>query len=129
MKSFELEIEVKPEHIDELHHVNNVVYLQWIQDVAKAHWEKRAPSEITSKYIWMVLRHEIDYSSQAVLGDILIAKTWVEWSEGVKSERHVEIRNKESQKVVVKGKTLWCLLDAQSKRPARIGDDIKNIFH
>jgi acyl-CoA thioester hydrolase len=53
----------------------------------------------------------------------------VEWSEGVKSERHVEIRNKESQKIVVNGKTLWCLLDAQSKRPSRIGDDIKNIFH
>lgn len=129
MKSFELEIEVKPEHIDELHHVNNVVYLQWIQDVAKAHWENLAPTEITSKYIWMVLRHEIDYSSQAVLGDILIAKTWVEWSEGVKSERHVEIRNKESKKLVVKGKTLWCLLDAETKRPSRIGDDIKNIFH
>ncbi len=129
MKSFELEIEVKPEHIDELHHVNNVVYLQWIQDVAKAHWEKLAPEDITTKYIWMVLRHEIDYASQAVLGDILIAKTWVEWSEGVKSERHVEIRNKESQKLVVKGKTLWCLLDAQSKRPSRIGDDITTIFH
>jgi acyl-CoA thioester hydrolase len=129
VKSFELEIEVKPEHIDELHHVNNVVYLQWIQDVAKAHWEKLAPEEMTSKYIWMVLRHEIDYTGQAVLGDILIAKTWVEWSEGVKSERHVEIRNKESQKIMVKGKTLWCLLDAQSKRPNRIGDDIKSIFH
>ncbi len=128
MKSFELEIEVRSEHIDELHHVNNVVYLQWIQDVAKAHWEKLASPEITSKYIWMVLRHEIDYSNQAVLGDILIAKTWVEWSEGVKSERHVEIRNKETQKVVVKGITLWCLLDAQSKRPNRIGDDIKSIF-
>lgn len=129
MKNFELEIEVKPEHIDELQHVNNVVYLQWIQDVAKAHWEKLAPKEIITKYIWMVLRHEIDYASQAVLGDVLIAKTWVEWSEGVKSERHVEIRNKESQKVVVKGKTLWCLLDAQTKRPSRIGDDIKSIFH
>lgn len=129
MKSFELEIEVKPEHIDELHHVNNVVYLQWIQDVAKAHWEKLAPEDITTKYIWMVLRHEIDYASQALLGDILIAKTWVEWSEGVKSERHVEIRNKDSLKLVVKGKTLWCLLDAQTKRPSRIGEDIKSIFH
>ena len=129
MKSFKLEIEVKPEHIDELDHVNNVVYLQWIQDIAKAHWEKLAPEEMTSKYIWMVLRHEIDYASQAVLGDILLAKTWVEWSEGVKSERHVEIRKKESQKVVVKAKTLWCLLDAQTKRPSRIGDDIKSIFH
>lgn len=129
MKIFELEIQVMPIHIDELNHVNNVVYLQWIQDVAKMHWENIAPEEMTSKFIWMVLRHEIDYSGQALVGDELIAKTWVAWSEGVKSERHVEIRNKATQKVIVKSKTLWCLLDAKTKRPTRIDNDIKNIFH
>ena len=129
MKSFEHEIRVMQEHIDELNHVNNVVYLQWIQDVAKAHWEKVTPVEIINQYVWMVLRHEIDYSGQALLGDNLIAKTWVEWSEGVRSERHVEIRNSATQKVIVKGRTLWCLLNANTKRPSRIGDDIKDIFH
>ena len=129
MKSFEQEINVNSGHIDELNHVNNVVYVQWIQGVAKAHWEKITPADIIDKYIWMVLRHEIDYSGQAVAGDVLIAKTWVEWSEGVRSERHVEIRNYKTEKVIVKGKTLWCLLDAKTKRPSRIGEDIKSIFH
>lgn len=128
MKIFDQEVIVKAEHIDELQHVNNVVYVQWVQDVAKAHWESLAPKDVQEKYIWMVLRHEIDYSGQAMEGDVLVAKTWVAWSEGVKSERHVEIRNKETSKVIVNAKTLWCLLDAQSKRPKRIEEDITSVF-
>lgn len=128
MKTFEQEIIVTDKDIDELDHVNNVVYVQWIQDVAKAHWEVKAPLEVRSKYIWMVLRHEIDYAGQAVLGDGLVAKTWVAWSEGVKSERHVEIRNKETGKILAKAKTLWCLLDAHTKRPRRIESDITDVF-
>jgi len=128
MISFELTITVSRADIDELQHVNNVVYVQWVQDVAKAHWESLASKDVQEKYIWMVLRHEIDYSGQAMVGDVLVAKTWVAWSEGVKSERHVEIRNKETSKVIVKAKTLWCLLDAQSKRPKRIEEDITSVF-
>lgn len=129
MKTFELTINVSANDIDELNHVNNVVYVQWIQDVAKAHWESLASKEVQEKYIWMVLRHEVDYSGQAREGDVLIAKTWVAWSEGVKSERQVEISNQETGKVVAKAKTLWCLLDAQTKRPKRIDSDITAVFH
>lgn len=128
MKTFELNIHVTSKDIDELHHVNNVVYVQWVQDVAKAHWESLAPKEVQDKYIWMVLRHEVDYRGQAKEGDVLMAKTWVAWSEGVKSERHVEIINKETGKVIAKAKTLWCLLDAQTKRPKRIESDITSVF-
>lgn len=128
MKTFEQEIIVSNNDIDELDHVNNVVYVQWIQDVAKAHWEAKAPVDVRAKYIWMVLRHEIDYAGQAVHGDVLVAKTWVMWSEGVKSERHVEIRNIETGKVLAKAKTLWCLLDAHTKKPRRIESDITTVF-
>ena len=129
VKAFELDIVVRSEDIDELNHVNNVVYVKWIQDVAKAHWESIASDDMKVKHMWMVLRHEVDYSTQAMLGDKLVAKTWVAWSEGVKSERQVEIRNKSTNKVVVKAKTLWCLLDAETKRPRRIDADITTIFH
>lgn len=128
MKYFELEITVTHDDTDELNHVNNVVYVQWVQDAAKAHWERMAPREVQEKYVWMVLRHEVDYTGQAVEGDVLIAKTWVQWSEGVKSERHVEIRVKNIGKVLVKAKTLWCLLDATTKRPRRIESDITSVF-
>ena len=112
-----------------MNHVNNVVHIQWIQDVAKTHWERLATKAMQDKYKWIVLRHEVDYLGQAILGDELVAKTWVSWSEGVKSERQVEIRNKATGKKVVKSKTLWCLLDAETMRPKRIGSDITSIFH
>jgi len=127
--SFELPITVTSADLDELNHVNNVVYVQWVQDVAKAHWESMTSDHFRRQNIWMVLRHEIDYLSQAVEGDVLVAKTWVAWSEGVKSERCVEISNKETGKLIIQAKTLWCLLDGDTKRPRRIGDDIKKIFH
>ncbi len=126
---FELELTVTKKDIDELNHVNNVVYLQWIQDIAKAHWLAIAPKALTEKYIWMVLRHEIDYRSQAFLNDKLLLKTWVTESAGVKSERAVEIINIQTQKIIIESKTLWCLLDAKTYRPHRIEKDITDIFH
>ena len=123
---FECEIEVKPENIDELGHVNNVVYLRWVQQVASAHWQSKALRVITDKYLWVVLRHEIDYLKPAMLGDKIKAQTWVSSMEGVKSIRNVKFMANGSDLALAK--TVWCLLDAASMKPKRIGDDIKNIF-
>lgn len=129
MKVFEQVITVKTEHLDELHHVNNVVYLQWVQDVATAHWQSLASAEIQKKYAWVVLKHEIEYFSPAFLDDIITARTWVHQSEGVRSERHVELINQKTSKLLVRAKTIWCLLDAQTMKPRRIESDILNLFH
>ncbi len=128
MKVYESSINVTAADLDDLHHVNNVVYLRWAQDAAKNHWQDQASKSLTSKYVWMVLRHEIDYAGQALLGDELTVRTWVAWSEGVKSERLVEIIKTSNQKTIVNVKTLWCLLDAQTKKPARIAPAIREIF-
>ena len=129
MKVDERSIKVTAADLDDLQHVNNVVYLRWAQDAAQSHWQDQASESLTRKYVWMVLRHEIDYAGQALLGDELIVRTWVAWSEGVKSERLVEIIKKSNQKTIVKVKTLWCLLDAHTKKPTRIDPAIREIFH
>lgn len=120
MKIFEHQIRVSAQDIDELNHVNNVRYLKWIQDIAEAHWLSVAPKEMQAQCMWVVLRHEIDYLNAALLGDTLKVKTWVGKSEGVKSERHVEITNLASGKLACAAKTTWCLLDAATKRPKRV---------
>ena len=125
--AFQLTITVQPGDIDELNHVNNVVYLRWVQDVAAAHWESIAPREMKQKYSWVVLRHEIDYKSPAFLGDTLTARTWVSTCEGVRSVRNVKIYHN-SGKLVAEAKTTWCLLDAGTSKPRRIEDDITSIF-
>jgi len=129
VKAFEQTITVQQHDIDRLNHVNNVVYLQWVQDVATAHWQSLASMEIQKKYSWVVLKHEIEYFSPALLNDFLTVKTWVEKSEGVRSERHVEFYNHKTNKLLVRAKTNWCLLEAMTMRPRRIEEDILQLFH
>ena len=127
-KEFNLIIHVQPEDIDELDHVNNVVYLRWVQDVAAAHWDKVATDEMKKKYSWVVLRHEIDYRNPAVLQDELVVQTCVSSCEGVRSVRQVKFFQSTTGKLVAETKTTWCLLDAQTMRPRRIEQDIISIF-
>ena len=74
---YEMPIRVDAADIDELGHVNNIVYLRWVQDVATAHWLEAALPEDRAGLIWMVVRHEIDYQSPAVLNDEVILRTWI----------------------------------------------------
>jgi acyl-CoA thioester hydrolase len=118
---FYLPITVAPEDIDELNHVNNIVYLRYVQDAAIGHW-KTVPQEIVSQIIWMARRHEIDYLKQAFLGEELVAKTWVDDFVGVKSIRHCEI--KRGEEILARSVTHWISLDAQTLRPKRITEEI-----
>ena len=122
MSVFETNYTVVSSNIDELNHVNNVVYLQWIQDIANLHWNELKEGVDTAAYVWVVIRHEIDYLNQALLGDILLAKTWVGKTAGLKSIRHVEFYR--NNKLLVKAQTTFCLLHAKSFKPTRITDEI-----
>lgn len=122
MVYFETKYTVKSSHIDELNHVNNVVYLQWIQDIANLHWTQLKKSEDTTDYVWVVIRHEIDYVGQALLGDSIVAKTWVGKTGGIRSIRHVEFYK--NNKLIVKAQTMFCLVNSKSFKPTRITDQI-----
>lgn len=128
LNKFQITIRVKREDIDDLEHVNNVVYLRWVQDVAAAHWETVASEEMKKKYSWVVLRHEIDYRNAAVLNDELTVHTWVSSCEGVRSVRNVKFLQAASGKLVAETKTTWCLLDSQTMKPRRIEQDIISVF-
>lgn len=124
---YEHPIQVKSEHIDEMNHVNNVVYLQWAQDAAYAHWTAKAPQTVRDQYKWVVLKHEIEYKSPAFLNEELIARTWVLDYAGVKSTRVVQIVRKSDNKLLAEARTLWCLLGVNN-RPARITGEITSVF-
>ena len=63
--SFQYSLKVEQKHIDELHHVNNVVYLKWVNDISEKHWEFLSIDDLNEKYFWVCIRHEIDYLGQA----------------------------------------------------------------
>ena len=117
---FSIEIIALDSDIDELKHVNNVVYVRWVQDVATAHWMATAVEEVRNIFSWMLIRHEIDYLGQAFLGDRIIGTTWVGEAKGATFERFVELAK--HGKKITKSRTVWCLLDAKTLKPKRIDE-------
>jgi acyl-CoA thioester hydrolase len=129
MTGFETFHTVISQDLDDLMHVNNVRYVQWVQDLAKAHWEAATTLIQQKDNIWVLLSHHIDYKSSAKMSDEIHLKTYVTRSEGVTSTRIVEMFHKDSGKLIVKSETTWCLLDGNSKKPKRISPEIAAVFH
>jgi acyl-CoA thioester hydrolase len=120
---------VAPSDIDELGHVNNTVYLRWAQDIATAHWRARAGADMVDKFVWVVTRHEVDYRVPLELGDAVEARTWVDDApRGAVWARFVEIRALDAVKPAAQIKSLWCMLDAASRRPRRVPADLAARF-
>ena len=113
--------------IDELNHVNNVVYFNYLQQGAMAHWYSSVPTEISDSMRWVVKKHEIEYLKPAFLGDSIIVKTWVDNFSGVTSDRNYEIYK--DHILLVKARTLLVALDPLSMRPKRVPADLwENYF-
>ncbi len=125
---FEYEIRVLPEHLDEMQHVNNVVYVGLMQDVANKHWDSIPPTELEKEILWVVRRHEIDYLNQAFLGDRLLIRTWTGEHSTVSWIRHCEIVRVADQKRIISSKSVWVMLDKATGRPRRIEEAILNRF-
>ena len=125
---FELTFTAAPEHIDELGHVNNAVWVQWIQEVATTHWRAVAAPEHVAAYIWVVIRHEIDYLRPLLVGQAARARTWVpDPPRGARFDRLIEFDG-EDGKVLVKARTTWAMIEQASGRPARVTPHIAAPF-
>ena len=112
------------DHIDELGHVNNAVWVQWIQEVALAHWYSVATPDHQARYFWVVVRHEIDYVRPATLGETVTGRTWVgEAPKGARFDRHMEFLGADS-KVKVRAITQWAIIDQQAGRPIRVPGEV-----
>lgn len=126
---FTQRIIVDPSDIDELNHVNNVVYLRWAQEIAIAHWSTRGSAEMLARYVWVVARHEIDYRAPLTLGDDVEARTWVSPTpQGALWARHVEIGKVGEAKPSAAILSSWCLLDAATRRVKRVPMEIVERF-
>ena len=117
-----------PDDIDELGHVNNAVWVRWIQDLAVAHWDAVAPAEHREAFVWVVTRHEIDYRGNLVAGGRAMGETWVpEPPRGARFDRHFRFSG-EDGRVLVEGVTTWAMLDRASGRLVRIRPDVAAPF-
>lgn len=123
-QAFRKSFTAKMRHIDEMGHVNNSVWVQWIQDMATAHWNAVADPAHVLEFIWLVVRHEIDYRGNITLGERAIAETWIEGGgRGAKSIRRVDFRDV-SGKLIVSAATTWAMLNRETQRLARVRPEV-----
>ena len=98
---FTITIKVLPEHLDLANHVNNVIYVQWMQDIATMHWNAFASEKLREEVLWMIKRHEIDYHNQAFLSDELFMETWTGEYTNITWKRYYEITRPADNKKII----------------------------
>ena len=130
--AFELRLTVGPGDLDAQAHVNNVVYVRWVQDAATAHWEALTSAATRAEVGWVLLRHEIDYRRAAVLGDAVVVRTAVGHLSGLTFERHTTVRLADGRgdggAVLAESRTLWCPVDPRTMRPRRVSNELRAVF-
>jgi acyl-CoA thioester hydrolase len=123
-----MNVSVQSADIDEQNHVNNTVYLRWVQDVATAHWRALASADAQNAIGWVVLRHEIDYRMPSNLGDEIVLRTWVGQASRLKFERFTEVRRKIDNVLLAQARTLWVPIDVRTGKPTRVSADVRARF-
>jgi acyl-CoA thioester hydrolase len=120
---------VPPESIDENGHVNNVAYVQWMQDVAVEHYSAIGGIESQgAEATWFVREHKIEYLLPAFAGEEIEVHTWVENIRRVRSLRRYEFVRKADGKVLVRGETDWVYVDVQTGRPRAVPGWMFDLF-
>ena len=125
---FAAPFEPRASDIDENGHVNNVVYLDWAQQLAIAHWQSRAPEADQAAFAWVALRHEVDYRRPLLPHETAQARTWVsETTEGPRFDRFVRIDGPDGA-MCAQVKTTWVLIEKASGRPKRVPPQMLALF-
>lgn len=117
---------IEPGDIDFMGHVNNSVYLEWVQEAVIAYWRRVAPAEAVAQHLWVALKHEITYRRPAFLEDRIVAQVVAEGVQGARAFFCTLI--KRGEVVLAEVKSSWCCLDAATQRPARLARDVVRRF-
>ena len=117
-----------PDTIDELGHVNNAVWVRWVQDIATEHWRSVADEAVIDAYVWVVTRHEIDYRGNVGPGEEVAATTWIPGTpKGARFDRCVDFHDG-GGRLLVAVRSTWAMIDRETQRPQRITREIAAPF-
>jgi acyl-CoA thioester hydrolase len=123
---FRYPVAIQPADIDHMGHVNNAVYLKWVQDAVVDYWRSVAPPEAVAGHLWVALKHEITYRKPTFLQDIVVAEVIAEKVDGARAMFRTVL--KRGEEVLSEIQSSWCCLDAVTHRPARLARDIVGRF-
>ena len=125
---FALTFTAAREHIDENGHVNNTVWVQWMEQLATAHWLRDADPAHVAAYAWVVTRHEIDYRGNVRQGEAVTGTTEIrEGPSGARFDRQFVFTNA-AGKAIVRAKTTWAMVDRHSGRVLRVPAEVAAPF-
>ena len=115
-------VAILPDDIDHMGHVNNSVYLKWVQDAVVDYWQSVAPADAVAQHLWVALKHEITYLRPTFLQDVVVAEVIAEKVQGARAMFTTVLRR--GEEVLSEIKSSWCCLDAATQRPARLAREV-----
>lgn len=120
---------IPPSVIDGNGHVNNVAYVQWMQDIAVEHYASIGGIEAQGPdATWVIREHRVEYFLPAFEGEQIEVRTWVEDVRRVRSLRKYEFVRRSDGRTLVKGETDWVFVDAKSGRPQPVPQKVIETF-
>ena len=122
MATFRHRIAIEPADIDHMGHVNNSVYLKWVQDAVVDYWQSVAPPDAVARHLWVALKHEISYLKPTFLTDNVVAEVIAEKVEGARAYFTTVLRR--GEEVLSEIHSTWCCLDSATQRPVRLAREI-----
>lgn len=120
-------VAIRPDDIDHMGHVNNAVYLKWVQEAVVDYWRSVAPPDAVAQHLWVALKHEITYLRPTFLQDTVVAEVIAEKVEGARAFFRTVLRRGEEE-ALSEIESCWCCLDAATQRPARLARDVIRRF-
>lgn len=124
--TYHFEISISPSDIDAMGHVNNAVYLQWVQEAVVSYWQHASPAAAQAQVLWVALKHEIIYHTPLFLDDKVDALVTATGTRGSRASFTTMI--KRGNEVTTEVRSSWCCVDVTTRKPRRITDDIARIF-
>ncbi|MDD4870410.1 MAG: acyl-CoA thioesterase [Kiritimatiellae bacterium] len=127
---YRYDLKVNDAAVDGNGHVNNVQYVQWMQDVAVMHSETTGCTKATRDCgaTWVVRTHRIEYFRPAFAGDNIAVLTWVVNFRKVRSLRKYRFVRVTDNVLLAEGETDWVFVDVHSGRPRVIPDTVSGAF-
>jgi acyl-CoA thioester hydrolase len=127
---YQYDFTVPEKAMDNNGHVNNVHYVQWMQDAAISHSEHVKCSELAEAMgaAWVVRTHRIEYLRPAFPNDEINLFTWISSFRKVRCLRKYKLVRVSDGATVAQGETDWVFVDSKNARPRSIPEDVRAAF-
>lgn len=119
-------IEITAQDIDAMGHVNNAVYLQWVQEAVVSYWHDRSSPQAQAELLWVALKHVIIFRRPLFLNDQVEAHVMATATRGTRASFTTLF--KRGDDLAAEVRSSWCCVDATTRRPRRIDSDIARAF-